>query len=368
MAIVKSMFTDQGLSESEWAQIFCIIVALLNGEIKRSLKLMSGLFANLTDYTDDFKKDCNKFIVMIEGSIDKDISKILEGFSLMSELFSLPNEITVIINLTSVLLQSGIKEELDTNSFESALKDFGNTFKVESSIISAVIAIAKHDIDSIAQFAERFGRFEPGSITKIVHVIENIQSPKSSDSSDSQPSSEKSTQVNGSNDHKVDLSSLDPGKVFDMFDKDHSGFIDYNEFTDLIKYMNVNVTPPRALKIFSEAASADGRCDKVAFEKALAALNELVTEKVLADMGLSVGKLVAIFVALVLLLLGLFAFIFLGIAAFKTGNTFGTVINSILPCAAAAGLSTKKGVDKDETESKSGQVVKKTLENIQKKT
>ena len=51
-----------------------------------------------------------------------------------------------------------------------------------------------------------------------------------------------------------------------------------------------------------------------------------------------------------------FVFIFLGIAAFAAGSTFGAVINSFIPVVAGGGLKQKKEIDPKE---KAGKVAKK---------
>lgn len=66
----------------------------------------------------------------------------------------------------------------------------------------------------------------------------------------------------------------------------------------------------------------------------------------LEQMGLSTENLVIIFSTLLVILLLVFVFIFLGIAAFSVGGTFGSIINSIFPILAGVGVSRKK----DETE------------------
>jgi len=40
-------------------------------------------------------------------------------------------------------------------------------------------------------------------------------------------------------------------QIFSMFDKDNSGFIDFNEFTELCKYMGLFLNKEALLEIFS---------------------------------------------------------------------------------------------------------------------
>jgi len=160
----------------------------------------------------------------------------------------------------------------------------------------------------------------------------------------------------------------DASKFFEIFDKDGSGKVNFEEFSEMIKYMNMDISDHQALKIFSEAADAQGLLDKSAFEKALDVLNTQIASKVLDVMGLSVATLAKIFIVLVVLLLGFFAFIFLGIAAFKTGTTFGTVINSILPCTAALGIGYNSQLDTEDIMRKAEIYVEKVIAMIRRMT
>ena len=53
---------------------------------------------------------------------------------------------------------------------------------------------------------------------------------------------------------------------------------------------------------------------------------------------------------LAIILLLLFVFIFLGITAFSTGGTFGSIINSILPVGAGFAVGQKSPIDFDTEE------------------
>ena len=67
------------------------------------------------------------------------------------------------------------------------------------------------------------------------------------------------------------------------------------------------------------------------FENALKYLKSLISKESIDIMGYSKGKIGKVMVSETLLLLLFFMFIFLGIGAFSTGSTFGSVINSFLP-------------------------------------
>jgi len=75
------------------------------------------------------------------------------------------------------------------------------------------------------------------------------------------------------------------------------------------------------------------------FEKAFKYVNEKKTFMSLEKLGISPALLAVALAVQILILILLFVFIFLGIVSFTTGGTFGALINSIIPMAAAGGAS-----------------------------
>merc|ERR1712167_399351 len=119
--------------------------------------------------------------------------------------------------------------------------------------------------------------------------------------------------------------TLSNTELFKMFDKDESGSINYDEFVEISRFMNLNLSRERAMKIFSEAdADASGWISYDEFESALVLLRREVSQGGLAKLGYSTAVLVGTFVSLVGLMGGFFVFIFVGMSAFTTGTTFGS--------------------------------------------
>ena len=67
------------------------------------------------------------------------------------------------------------------------------------------------------------------------------------------------------------------------------------------------------------------------FAKALQYLDNKNTNMTLESLGISKSMLIFPLISLIIILLLLFAFIFLGIQGFAIGSSFGSVINSLLP-------------------------------------
>jgi hypothetical protein len=102
-----------------------------------------------------------------------------------------------------------------------------------------------------------------------------------------------------------------------MFDQDKSGALDFDEFLEMLKYLNLPLERPQAQRIFAEAQKGDGTMGQDECEKALTLLEDKVGGRVLSLMGFSTATLVGWFVFLSVLLLLIFIFIFLGIGACK---------------------------------------------------
>lgn len=62
----------------------------------------------------------------------------------------------------------------------------------------------------------------------------------------------------------------------------------------------------------------------------------------LSKLGLTYNELITAFLVSLTFLLILFAFIFVGINAFSYANSFGSVVNSVMPAGAGASVSGKK--------------------------
>jgi len=162
--------------------------------------------------------------------------------------------------------------------------------------------------------------------------------------------------------------NLSVQKIFDMFDEG-SGTVNFESFTEMLKYMNMDISPHKTLKIFSEVANEQDKVDRDGFEKAIVILHKQVAGRVLDVMGLSVARLVKVFLTLLLLLLALFIFIFLGIAAFANNSAFVSVVNSTMPCGAAVGVGSQTQVnDNKEISTKAQSHVDKVLSMIKKVT
>ncbi len=95
-------------------------------------------------------------------------------------------------------------------------------------------------------------------------------------------------------------------------------------------------------------------------------LEERMGDKVLQAMGLSTQELALLFVSLLMILLLLFVFIFLGIGAFTAGNTFQSVVNSVIAISAGGAVGQNRGKSKSERQFQLKETLDKVIERLKK--
>jgi len=155
------------------------------------------------------------------------------------------------------------------------------------------------------------------------------------------------------------LANLNYKELFLMGDIDKSGSLSFDEFCEVLKYLNMPLSQNVALRIFSECEK-DGVMGPDEFEKAIRLLEQRVADKVLVSMGFSTQTLVLGFLGLTVILLLLFVFIFLGIGAFTTGNTFEAVVNSFIAVSAGGAV----GANRQKSRAERHFVLKDTLTKV----
>lgn len=76
------------------------------------------------------------------------------------------------------------------------------------------------------------------------------------------------------------------------------------------------------------------------FERSLKYLQKKNINLTLDVLGLSLGKIVISVSGIAFIMIMVLTFIFVGISAFSIGGSFGAIINSIIPIAGGAAVST----------------------------
>ena len=129
---------------------------------------------------------------------------------------------------------------------------------------------------------------------------------------------------------KIEEATMIFADMFQRFNADNSGFIDYNEFWELCRYMGLLMDKEKTLRLFSAAdRDHDNRLELREFQIAMILLKLEIATETLKKLGLTTEDLIWFAVFGIIYLLLLFIFIFLGIAAFSKAEGFNSVVNSI---------------------------------------
>jgi hypothetical protein len=139
---------------------------------------------------------------------------------------------------------------------------------------------------------------------------------------------------------------FDPQVLFKHFATNGST-IGFEEFNNIFVQLNLKIPYVRMLKIFSEAdVNKRGELNYQDFVRALSIMKDHFIFEVMNQLGISVEDMIVSLVWSIILLLLMFAFIFVGIIAFSPTSSFSSVTNTIMPLA--AGFTVNK--DKKEEE------------------
>ena len=225
-------------------------------------------------------------------------------------------------------LVSLYQSEKDPSVREKAILKIASAFEIEQSIVTGLISLSKGDWSGLAEMAGRFCEFDSEKIQKLVHVAKTLKI--FGDFEETNSSAQKKSNFERLKE-KIDEGGNED-QIFHMLDQDGSGYLDFEEFSEVMKFFDLKFSQERLLEIFSKY-DADGTAvmNVQEFENAVNYIKSQISLGALDNLGLSRKRLFSIFIVSVCILLFLFAFIFLGIRGFISASQFGTVVNSMLP-------------------------------------
>jgi hypothetical protein len=258
---------------------------------------------------------------LMRGVHFQDTELLMSGFLDVKDLFDLPPCLARTADLVLAL-------KLRSDGVSNYVTSLGKALDIDSLFLEALISLANRDASKLCLFAQRFGQCDDvvmanlqALVTSLEHFVPRYQTiPNSTLAPQTEPC--------GAAVHYK------------------SGGLEYNEFVELLKHLNLPITANRALRIFSESEQGDGTLGPDGFEDAMVSLEQSVTTNVVNLMGYSFHTLVFWFVSSVALLVLLFSFIFLGVSAFSTGSAFEAVVNSVITIAVA--LAVDGGNDQED--------------------
>jgi hypothetical protein len=265
----------------------------------------------------------------------------------------------------------GLKFGLDRNLLDGLLKIVTGNFdakaakqlapaimgksdsaRLAAEALGSLIGVAQGDLSQIKPIAMKLGGFNEEmlndlmkGITRLKPILEKLKAK----------AAQKGKKIKGT----IKLSpndKMDPVSLFTKYDVDKSGALEFEEFFEILKLLNYpkQMKEAAVMSIFVNADnSKTGSLNMTEFKKGLQMDQDRQSSRVLELMGLSPKAMIGIVLGLLGVLLILFGFIFMGIAAFSTAGGFAATVNSSFPVMSGVGASsgeTPGDADKDSDE------------------
>jgi len=307
-------------------------VAKMFADVLEPILKQNGLKVNMIPLLDGFFVACND-----PGQHKDLILASLPDFLLLL-IPSCPEEILFLVKGLVRMVQGDVDPELMSEGIEL----FGKALNFDTKIIQGLFAIPKGDWNALADLAGTLCDFDPEKLKSMVTFLKKLKILQGADEKKEGEDNENQ-EVSRAREVIASSAGSHSEEMFNMLDRDRSGSLDFDEFNELMKFYNLNLSKNRQLEIFTRFdIKKTGQMSVQQFEKALKYIEDKTTGDALDEVGMSYGALLKGFLGVVFILLMIFAFIFLGIAGFSNGGSFGAVVNSLLPISSGGILGSKK--------------------------
>ncbi|KAL4512379.1 hypothetical protein ABPG72_005381 [Tetrahymena utriculariae] len=274
--------------------------------------------------------------------------------------------VSTITNVLQSILDKPSQSINDSDLVKEVLKllKYSSKGNIDVSIIEDIISILTGDHQRVFSILKKFEIVEENKIALIQRAYSQVVDMPIFNNKDKaivgSSSSEQPDKI------KEIVKKLQDGKatIKDVFiavdaEGDNSGTISIDEFQSFVRRLGMELSRHRVNEIFAyikNKKQKPGSVEKTdeltlnveEFEKAFKYVNDKKTSMSLEKLGISPALLVLALGTLIVILILLFVFIFFGINAFAMGGTFGSIINSLIPMAAAGGAAGSQEDKKDK--------------------
>ena len=173
--------------------------------------------------------------------------------------------------------------------------------------------------------------------------IDNVRAPKNEGAVDSK-AAEVPDSARDEQDYHLE-------KIFTIFDRNKSGFLTLDEFIEVLKCYQIDVSEHKALELFALGDNdCSGLIDADGMRRVISKLQSNIALEVIGKYGKGASKLATVFFGVFVVLLFLVGFILLGIEGFGNKSGFTAVINSILPLVMGGAVDRGGDVDSNDNE------------------
>lgn len=381
------------LSSQLWRDFCASIIDILGHDISpaidRQLELLPKLASQKCIPKDAGGEDWNnpEQLAKITTSF-KMVQRVLRreepysGLQFLQQVLCLPDKTRSLVSMVLLLIRNNRKDVDDglqegTNLsehsllYERVVTEFANNCNIDATIVQGLDGVAKCDYKSLSKLATRMGvGMAPRQIRTFVHIISQLRTleprgMKISHNTDQSSALSSTDDLDPPTDHAlaIEKASGDPSSsketttfngmeagdamytaLFREFDINNNGTLDFIEFCELLKYLDLNLSQYKMMQLFTQNAGSAQVLDEDAFKKCIGSLEGAIAEIILNDMGIRTRTLVIKAVRGIGMLLLLLMFIFLSIAAFTQNDTIGMIVNSVMPIIAVISINSDAGI------------------------
>ncbi|EAR86318.2 phage head-tail adaptor family protein, putative (macronuclear) [Tetrahymena thermophila SB210] len=306
-----------------------------------------------------FKDKQNCLIILLKVAFENpDLSDFFFGSPKTGESAEqIDKMISTITNALQSILDKPSQSINDSDLVKEVLKllKYASKGNLDVSIIEDVISILTGDHQRVFNILKKFEIADENKIALIQRAYSQVVDMPIFSNQDKAIVGSSSTEQ--SDKMKEVVKKLQEGKVTikDVFiavdaEGDNNGTISIDEFQSFVRRLGMELSRHRVNEIFAHIKNKKlnlvsvEKTDELTlnvdeFEKAFKYVNEKKTSMSLEKLGISPALLVLALGTLIVILILVFVFIFFGINAFAMGGTFGSIINSLIPMAAAGGVA-----------------------------
>lgn len=231
--------------------------------------------------------------------------------------------------------------------------------------LQGLTSLTKGDLAGIRPLAIKLGGFPTGKLEKLEQFIKVVRANKDGISFKSAASSAKALVAANSAAlvSALPLNSIpggalagdmlkgameDPKKAFDpktIFNHfaNSRGTMGMEEFSNIFKQLGLPISHAKIMQMFSIAdKDKKGELNYQQFLKALESLKGFLITEIMDQLGFSIKDMAISFLFAIVILILMFAFIFVGMAAFSPASSFSSVTNSMMPLGAGGAVNKKE--------------------------
>jgi hypothetical protein len=156
------------------------------------------------------------------------------GKALLGE--AVPDEAIMLLTGVVLLFQS----EGNPDRRDKAVGSIADAFGIDARVVKGLIALAKGDWHAMEDMVARVCEFDPNTIKNLVSLMKRLKLVKEADSTEGKGAVDNAD-IFEQLKEKIDQGA-DAEQIFNMLDADGSGELDFEEFSEVLKYYDMQMS------------------------------------------------------------------------------------------------------------------------------